>query len=279
MKAAPDCYQCLRRLVHQAAQMATDDPKLRSKAIEKGLEILDESFSPEVITIQIATKVHQAIKELTKNPDPYLRMKEEEIRVARELSREASPIYTRDLRGCLMFSAVGNAIDFFRGLDIIKQEVQEPIEFVIDDAVKLEERLKDSQRILFLADNVGEVFFDVPLIEMMKDYGQVTYVVKGSPVQDDITLEDLSKVGLEKEMGRVITTGTATPGIDFSLASAQFKEEFALADLVFAKGMGYYETLSELPSEGKVFYCLMAKCKPVAASLGVPLDSYVAMLR
>jgi hypothetical protein len=49
--------------------------------------------------------------------------------------------------------------------------------------------------------------------------------------------------------------------------------------LVLAKGMGYWETLSELPAQGKVFYLLKAKCKPVADSLGVALNSYVALLR
>jgi len=77
----------------------------------------------------------------------------------------------------------------------------------------------------------------------------------------------------------VITTGTATPGIIFSQASDEFKREFQSADLIFAKGMGYYESLSELPAQGKVFYCLMAKCQPVADSLKVPLNSYVALLR
>ncbi len=75
-----------------------------------------------------------------------------------------------------------------------------------------------------------------------------------------------------------MTTGTATPGIDFSQASDDFKKAFESADFVFAKGMGYYETLEELPAEGRIFFCLKAKCGPVAASLKVPLNSYVAML-
>ena len=45
------------------------------------------------------------------------------------------------------------------------------------------------------------------------------------------------------------------------------------------KGMGNYETLSELPIRGKIAYCLMAKCQPIADSLRVPLNSYVAMLQ
>jgi uncharacterized protein with ATP-grasp and redox domains len=113
----------------------------------------------------------------------------------------------------------------------------------------------------------------------MKSYAEVTYVVKPSPVQNDLTLEDVRTSGLETELGRVMSTGVASPGIVFSLASARFKREFRSADLVFAKGMGHYEALSELPSKGRFFYCLRAKCQPVADSLGVPINSYVAMLR
>ena len=94
-----------------------------------------------------------------------------------------------------------------------------------------------------------------------------------------MTLEDVRETGLESEFGKVITTGIASPGIIFSLASAQFKREFESAGLIFAKGMGHYEALSELSPEGRFFYCLKAKCKPVAKSLNVPLNSYVAMLQ
>jgi uncharacterized protein with ATP-grasp and redox domains len=84
---------------------------------------------------------------------------------------------------------------------------------------------------------------------------------------------------MAKELPRVISTGTDTPGVDMEIASAEFKAEFAAADIVLAKGMGYWETLSELPAQGKVFHLLKAKCGPVASSLGVVLNSYVASLR
>jgi hypothetical protein len=132
---------------------------------------------------------------------------------------------------------------------------------------------------LYLADNAGELFFDMPLVQWMKQSAQVIYVVKPSPVQNDLTLEDVKRSGLEAEFGRVMSTGVASPGIVFSLASAQFKREFESADLIFAKGMGHYEALSELSPEGRFFYCLKAKCQPVADSLGVPINSYVAMLQ
>jgi hypothetical protein len=132
---------------------------------------------------------------------------------------------------------------------------------------------------LYLADNAGELYFDLPLIRWMKRFARVTYVVKPSPVQNDLTLADIRRSGLETEFGGVESTGVASPGIVFSLASARFKREFESADLVFAKGMGHYEALSELSPEGRFFYCLRAKCQPVADSLGVPINSYVAKLQ
>ena len=138
---------------------------------------------------------------------------------------------------------------------------------------------RNASTILYLADNAGEPYFDLPLVKWMKRFAQVTYVVKPSPVQNDLTLDDVRRSGLEADLGRVTSTGVASPGVVFSLASAQFKREFESADLVFAKGMGHYEALSELSPEGRIFHCLKAKCQPVADSLGVPLNSYVAILR
>ena len=154
-----------------------------------------------------------------------------------------------------------------------------PFDFAIDDTDKLEGKLKDVRNILYLADNTGEVFFDLPLVRRLGNFGSVTYVVKESPVQNDITLSDLQNFGLAEELPRVITTGTDTPGVLMEMASNEFRSEFAAADFVLAKGMGYWETLSELPAQGKIFYLLKAKCGPVADSLGVPFNSYVALMR
>ena len=278
MKVSKDCYECLRRLAYQAAELATDDEPAKARATGEGLKILGDDFSLDSVSIVVATKIHDAVKRITGNPDPYREMKDKELALARELS-QASELKHEDFTSCLRFAALGNNIDFFRSLDVINREMKGRVDFVIDDSEQFEARLKNSRRVLYLADNAGEVFFDLPLIRWMRQRASVAYVVKASPVQDDLTLEDIRLAGLESELGEIITTGTATPGIDFSQASAEFKREFDSADLIFAKGMGYYESLSELPAEGRVFYCLRAKCQPVADSLGVPLNSYVAMLR
>jgi hypothetical protein len=294
MKLAPDCYQCLQRLIRQAVDLATDDASLRQKAIEEAMKILDSEFSYSQLSIVIATKVHRLVKELTGNPDPYSSMKEREMTLARELlpelSLQAEAAGRRqgkkggcsdedEFRSCLELAAAANAIDFFRQPDSIKEDMRKPVSFALDDSRQLQRKLMGAGKVLYLADNAGEVYFDLPLVKWMRKSARVVYVVKPEPVQNDLTLEDISGTGLEREFGQVISTGTASPGVVLSLASAEFKREFESADLIFAKGMGHYEALSEIPGEGKFFYCLRAKCKPVAESLGVSLNSYVAMLQ
>ena len=279
MKVAGECYQCLGRLVRQVAELSTSDESLRTEALKEGLKIVDDNFSYDVVSIAIATRIHQAIKEITGNPDPYRGMKDEEMRISRELFEEISSSYTQDFKGYLALSVLGNAIDFFRDFDSIKEDMRGTVKFSLDDSSRFEEKLRKAEGVLFLADNAGEVFFDLPLVKWMGKFAKITYVVKESPVQNDLTLEDLRRSRLESEFDVVMTTGTATPGVLLSLASAQFKREFQSPDLILAKGMRYYEALTELPDDGRVLHCLKAKCKPVADSLGVAMDSYVAVLR
>jgi len=278
MKASKVCYECLHRLVIQAASLATNDLQLKARAIEKSLEILKADFSLDGVSIGVATKMHNVIKEITGNLDPYREMKNAEIAAARALF-DNNRFECNSFGSCVELAALGNAIDFFRPIEAVKKDLNASVKFVIDDAEKFRIKLRDANKVLYLGDNAGEVFFDLPLIKYLRQFVRVVYVVKAAAVQNDVTLEDVKQSGLENDIEDIITTGTATPGVDFALASVEFKREFASADLVFAKGMGYYESLSELPPEGRVLYCLKAKCQPVADSLGVPLNSYLTLFR
>jgi uncharacterized protein with ATP-grasp and redox domains len=262
--------------VYQAAELATSDTQLRSRAIEQGLTIVERDFSYDVTTISIATEVHKTVKEITGNQDPYRRMKDEEIRVSRKFCQGVDLV--QDFRSLLQFSALGNCMDFFRGGETIKRDMSKPVKFFLDDVDRFKEKLDSATELLYLADNTGEVLFDLPLVKWLERMVRVTFVVKEAPAANDITLADLRRCGIDAELRRVITTGTATPGVILSQASEQFRRELTSADLVLAKGMGYYEALSEFPGDGRILFCFMAKCKPVADSLGVPLHSYVASM-
>lgn len=281
MKLYSSCYQCLRKLASHAVLMATEDKPVREKAQENALKVLEDEFSYDKVSIVVATKIHDTIKEITQNPDPYRKMKDVELATARELYSELKGQFADDFKDLLKLSAMGNTLDFFRSPEEVRKDMNAhaQIQFTIDDSERFETLLKEAKKVLYLADNTGEVFFDLPLLTWMRQHTNVFYVVKESPVQNDITMEEVEKAGLAEEVGNMITTGTATPGIDLSQASDRFIYDFYTADLIFAKGMGYWESLSELHPEGRVFHCLVAKCHPVADSLHVPLNSFVAMLR
>jgi uncharacterized protein with ATP-grasp and redox domains len=279
MKAVAECYPCLSRLARQSAQVATANEALRAEAVDAGMKVLDEYFSTDGLTIDVATRIHSAVREATGHADPYRAMKDREIKLSRRLVDQAGAGITNDFKACLSLSLSGNAIDFFRSLDAVKKDIESPLTYVVDDSAAFQRKLGSAKRLMFLADNAGEVCFDLPLVKWLRQYVSLTYVVKESPVQNDATIDDLRRAGLDGELGRVITTGLATPGVIFESASIEFRREFEAADLVLAKGMGHWEGLTELPANGKVLHCSMAKCKPVADSMGVPLNSFAAILR
>jgi uncharacterized protein with ATP-grasp and redox domains len=279
MKAAEECRLCLEGLLRQAAGLATDDPGLRAEVVDAGLSLLDREFSTDKTSIAVATPLHRLVRAMTGNPDPYAGVKDAELEMASRILGSVGCGAEDGLPECLVFAVRGNSIDFFKDMGEIMEAMTGPVEFVIDDTARLEESVRGAARILYLADNAGEVPFDLPLVRWLGGHAPVTYVVKESAVQDDITISDLERYGMTGDLPRVISTGTDTPGVVMEMASDEFREEFAAADLVLAKGMGYWETLSELPAEEKVFHLLKAKCPPVAGSLGVRLNSYVACVR
>lgn len=279
MKAKAYCYDCLARLVHQAAALATSDETVRREAVAAGLEALRGVFSLDTVTLVMAMEVHRVIRQMTGNPDPYLPVKQREMSITRELQDEVTRGYADDFHGRLKMAAAANAMDFFRDLNLLRDDVMRRVEFFADESVVLERRAKRASRMLYLADNAGELYLDLPLLEWFRRYAEVPYVVKPAPIQNDATREEVNRSGYADRFAPVTTTGLPCPGIVLEQASDDFRREFERADLVFAKGMGHWEGLSELQPTGKVFHCLMAKCPPVAESLGVPLNAYVACLR
>lgn len=131
--------------------------------------------------------------------------------------------------------------------------------------------LNEAQRILYLADNAGEIAFDRLLIEQIGP-ARVTVAVRGGPVINDATITDARAVGLH-EIVEIIENGSDAPGTLLDDCSQEFKWRFAEADLILAKGQGNFEALSDEPHN--IFFLLKAKCAVIAAHAGVPLGTHV----
>lgn len=269
---------CLKRLVRQTIGLATGDPELRRESERMAFDTLGREFTLDEVPAAISTRMHARLGDFLGNPDPYRAMKRLELKIAKKLFQKIPKGYGRGLRSRIELAALGNVLDYFKDPNELARELRHKPEFAVDDVEKFEGYLGKATEVMYLADNAGECFFDLPLVKGLRGTAHVAYVVKGGPIQNDLTLRDLEASGIAHEFGEVLTTGAPMVGLDVGRASSEFMLRFRAADLVVAKGMGYYETLSELPARGNVFCILQAKCDPVARSLGVKKGEFVAKL-
>ena len=130
-----------------------------------------------------------------------------------------------------------------------------------------------------MTDNAGEIVFDILLVEQMKNMGlSVMIAVKGGPIINDAILEDAEASGMSTIADKVITTGVDAVGLALNEVSAEFLSVYNSVDLIFAKGMGYAETLTEYKLKKPHVLLFRTKCNPVANSFGVGREKNVAKL-
>ncbi len=229
---------------------------------------------------QMGQRIHRKIRELTGDVDPYRVIKGQFNRVALELYPSlVQRIEASDdpFETAVRLAIAGNSIDLaaYSGMTasavtgIIEDASHKPITGSIDE---LRDAINRSGNILYLGDNAGEIVFDRLLIEQLPRE-RITFAVRGRPVLNDATLADAEAVGLT-ELVDVIDNGSDVPGTILEDCSPVFRDRFARADLIIAKGMGNYETLSGMDGAPIVFL-LIAKCPIVARDLGCDLGTYV----
>ena len=281
MHCLPECYPCLEDLARRCASLAAADPQKQDKALKAALAYLKENFSLNIVSICLAGEMQRIIRSESGNVDPFAAVKKEEMALARHYAEKYQPSARASLQELVQFAAKGNGFDFFQDLQMLEKQFQEPVVFERDDTADLEKLLKagfsgGGKRIIYLADNAGECFFDLPLVNRLKEWAEVYYAVKESPVQNDLACADLVQSGMGERFANVVSTGTDSPGLDLPNASVQFKALVEQADLIVAKGMGHYETLPELILPQPVFLIFQVKCDPVAQTSRLPRNSYAA---
>jgi uncharacterized protein with ATP-grasp and redox domains len=143
----------------------------------------------------------------------------------------------------------------------------------VDDTEKMMPLLND---VVYIADNAGEILLDTLVINQIKGLGgKVTLVVRGAPILNDATMEDIEAHGIEAD--KVLTTGSNAIGVCLAEAPPELVEAFARASLIISKGMANYETMTEYGIT-PILYMLRTKCRAVADDLGLDTDLLVARL-
>jgi len=291
LKVEAECAACIISRAAAEAMEATTNPALRFRAMTELLRLLSKEFRPTAVPADLGTKRDRLIKRVTGNNDPYKRSKrisnEKALKLlpyVRKLVEEGYTQQDRFKKACLC-AIVGNTIEFdIPGhkftFNILRKSFREAgKDLVIDDINRIYELAKEAHTVLYLADNAGEIVFDTLLVEQLKNMGlTVIACVKGGPVINDATLEDAEASGMSKIADKIIATGTDAVGLNFKEASAEFLNVYNSVDMVFAKGMGYTETLTEYKLKKPHALLFRTKCNPVANFFGVSREKNVAKL-
>ncbi|MBD3393390.1 MAG: DUF89 family protein [Chitinivibrionales bacterium] len=284
MKTYLDCIPCFVRQTLAHVRRATTDESVHEKVARRVLRVLadmDLSTSPPAM----GQEIFRAVREITGNKDAFAEDKRLMNEHALSLVSDIRARYNRDgaerFESLVRLAIAGNIIDLGARTDFHKDDVLDSLARSIHAPIdmhaveELREEINRAKRILYLGDNAGEIVFDRLFIEHLPA-GKITYVVKGSPVINDVTMEDAAQAGMP-DFIEVIDNGSDAPGTILADCSADFRAAFDGADLVIAKGQGNYETLSDV--DKNIAFLLQVKCPVIARDAGCETGSFVIVMR
>ncbi|MCD8294456.1 MAG: ARMT1-like domain-containing protein [Clostridia bacterium] len=183
------------------------------------------------------------------------------------------------LKEALKYAMASNYIDYARIYNLDKGAVELVIQAAKESRVdgtvyaRFRKDLSNAKTLCYLHDNCGEIVLDKILIRILKEQYpalEITSVVRGKPVINDVTEEDARDIGL-CALAKVIGNGTDVPGTPLGEISAETLDVLAHSDIIFSKGLGNLETLY---GEGySAYYCFCCKCNHISGRFNIPLWS------
>lgn len=280
MNTCLDCLPCFVRQTLDASRRVSTDPQFHEQAVRNLFRDLAESDWSDAPPV-VAQRVHRTLREQTGVRDPY----REQKRAHNQMARRLLPQLRADLEtandpliAAAHIAIAGNIIDLGAKNGLDERDVLESIEHaaeepLVGDLDAFRAAAHGARRILYLADNAGEIVFDRLLIEQLGPE-RVTLAVRGAAILNDALEEDARSAGLH-ELVPIIDNGTDVPGTDLAQCSDAFRTLFDSADLIISKGQGNLETLSDCAR--RVFFLFKVKCPVIAQLAQRPLNAHVLM--
>ena len=284
MKLSAECVPCLlRRAVYEVELCA---PGRAMEALRGCSSVIAEKTGERISSAEFASAIHQCAYATIGKDDPYSDLKKRSNDVALSLLPVAERFVERSknhLIAAMSVSIIGNLLDF--GIEgsigspealkkAFKELMTEPLGS--DDSEEIEEMIKKSKDIVFLADNCGEIVFDKILLREIKKLGggRIVLVIKGEPILTDVTRKDMRGLGIEELVDEVLETEDVAVGINLWTRgkNSEIIRRLRKADLIISKGMANFEALSENDWKA-IAYLLRVKCDIVARAIDAPIDT------
>ncbi|HBZ66883.1 MAG TPA: hypothetical protein DEO70_08585 [Bacteroidales bacterium] len=224
--------------------------------------------------------LYAILKQFTNCSDPYKEEKKKSNdlvlgmypQLKEQILHSANPFDT-----ALRLAIAGNIIDYAVSTEFNLKSTIEKVfqsDFAIDHSDELKQALSEANTVLYLGDNSGEIVLDKLFIEHIR-HPNLYYAVRGAPVINDSTMEDVKYVGMDK-VAHVISNGYDAPSTIIEHCSTEFRGLFNQADVIISKGQGNLEGL--LGKTNKVVYfLLMVKCDVIADALHVRNGDFVVI--
>lgn len=269
MQTKIECFPCFLKQTIIALRQEPDKQELYQKILKDVLVIMQETdiSKPPAYT---TTFIHRAIRNGL-GADPFKKIKYDYNNIAMQLYPKLKE-KIRDSEDPLWMASrlaiAGNVIDFgiFTSVDIegsISKALE--IDIAVDEYQSFRQDVHNTDEILYLLDNSGEIVFDKLLIEELVFSGKkVKAVVKGAPVLNDATKADAEQINLAAAC-EVIDNGSDAVGTIFQWTSPEFQKEFCKAELIISKGQGNFETLTG--TRKKIYFLFQSKCDVVSKEL------------
>ncbi len=289
MKLKPWCIPCLISVRTKEILNSNLPEKEKFVAVKEISRMVLELSNTETTVTYVASIVFKRVKELLGDSDPYREMKEEVNKAASILAGKVESELENEkpiekLKKLIIYSVNANSLDpGVAGYSFSFKKLEKELEkenFGINDLNKAFNLLSKSKKIVYLLDNAGEAVFDKLVLKEIKKIFDVetVAVAKFNPYQNDVTVNELRKLGFGEVVNKVLPVNKDFSSIMNLNELNELKKEINESDLVISKGMANYETLPELKINKPILYLLKAKCKPVAESLKINVGENAAYL-
>jgi damage-control phosphatase, subfamily I len=262
------CIECTMNKADYLLEMFEKDEEKRMRLREEVQKIVSGSALSET-SPNLNARVMRFLKARLELGDIYYEIKKEYNKFLLTLEEEILGKIDQSedrLLTALKYAMTGNFIDFGAMNAVDKDELSRLINDSPAQAIdpkqyeEFKEDLGRASKIVYLADNAGEIVFDKVFIKVIKETypaASITVVVRGMPIHNDATMADAEETGITA-MANVIGNGTDIPGTDLVQVNGETREAVENADLIISKGQGNFETL--FGSGRNIYYIFLCKC-------------------
>ena len=270
MKTTLYCTDCLGKLVQRTIKLSGGDEDLLAECRQMIKVLVVSEYTPP----DIANRLLRRIREKTGMRDPFVNLKNQEAARAQEAMQKIAPHFHSDLKSVLKLSALGNSSDFF-----VDPTFEVNAFRFVANMDKIENEIYNKgKNVLLIGDNISDFFFDMPLVKFLEEQGKrVSYAVREHPVQNDLSMDDVKRLELNRIFDNIVSTGTDEVGVRPDNLEGEMKELWEKADLIVAKGMGNYETLSEYRPLRPLLHIMKIKCAAVAEDVNRTKDTHTVI--